>query len=316
MKRYFKTIDQQIDILKTRGLIINDENKAKEILLHYNYYKVINGTIMFFNQSKYPYKYERGTTFKEIEAVHVFDKEIKKIFLNSILDIERHLRSIISYTFMEHHPEANSYLNPDNFNNDRSLIDANIYSMSKTIENFEEEVNYNKSIKYYYEKYNHVPLWFLINFISFGKLVNFYETMKNDEAYEVANDFTKFLNANLPEAEGYYLTNRQFQTVITNIKEIRNVCAHDNLILNYKCENDIYDIAPIHDKYDIERDDDKRDLFNVYIVMQILLSKKQFSELTGMLKEKIELLRKSVNEKAFHKVMQSIGFKEAFWGVL
>ncbi|NLW52685.1 MAG: Abi family protein [Tissierellia bacterium] len=312
MKRYFKTVDQQIDILKSRGLIIKDENLAKEILLHYNYYKVINGTIMFFNRKDDPYKYLDNTTFEEIEATHVFDKEIKKIFLNSILDIERHLRSIVAYTFMEHHPEANSYLNPDNFNNDKSLIDANIYSMSKTIDNFEEEVNYNKSIKYYYKKYNHVPLWFLINFISFGKLVNFYETMKDNEAYEVANDFTKFLTDNIPEAKGYYLTQRQFESVIKNIKEIRNVCAHDNLILSYKCEDDIVDIAPIHDKYGIEKNDDKKDLFNVYIVMQILLTKDQFRDLSNLIRAQIEELRKLINKKAFDKVMESIGFMDIF----
>ena len=50
MIEYFKSTDQQIDILKSRGLIINDEKRAKEVLLRYNYYKIINATIPFFTE--------------------------------------------------------------------------------------------------------------------------------------------------------------------------------------------------------------------------------------------------------------------------
>lgn len=44
----FKTIDQQIEILLDRGLIIDDINKAKEYLLTQNYYNIINGYGNFF----------------------------------------------------------------------------------------------------------------------------------------------------------------------------------------------------------------------------------------------------------------------------
>lgn len=39
----YKTFEQQIDILKERGLIINNIEYAKEILSIHNYYNVING---------------------------------------------------------------------------------------------------------------------------------------------------------------------------------------------------------------------------------------------------------------------------------
>ena len=38
----FKNLDEQIEILKSRGLKFNDENKAKKYLLNYNYYNIIN----------------------------------------------------------------------------------------------------------------------------------------------------------------------------------------------------------------------------------------------------------------------------------
>ena len=42
MSKPFKTLDEQISILKSRGLIIPDEEAAKLSLLCNNYYNVIN----------------------------------------------------------------------------------------------------------------------------------------------------------------------------------------------------------------------------------------------------------------------------------
>ncbi len=312
MKAYFRTLDEQIDLLRSRNLLIEDEERAKDKLLDYNFYKVINGTRKYFTVESDLYKYRDGIEFRDLEKLHEFDKFIKRHFLNSILDIERHLRSIISYVFMQYHPEKNAYLNPNNFNNDTSLISANIHTLSKTIENYREEKNYHKSIEYYEKKYDHVPFWFLINFISFGKLVNFFQTMKEKEAYEVANTFTKFLRANNEEADGYYITVRQFDSFITAIKDIRNVVAHDNLILGYEANEDLAMIDPIFDQYEIEKRDGRHKVFHVYLVMQLFLSRSQFRELTFNLQNSIEILGKEIEEKAFHMVMRDLGFPNGF----
>lgn len=39
----FKTLDNQIDILISRGLVVSDKEVTKSILLRENYYNVING---------------------------------------------------------------------------------------------------------------------------------------------------------------------------------------------------------------------------------------------------------------------------------
>ena len=91
MFEYFKSTDQQIDILKSRGLIINDEKRAKEVLLRYNYYKIINATLPFFTEKSKngKFKYREGTDFLDLYEVHHFDKELKKILLSQMLEIER-----------------------------------------------------------------------------------------------------------------------------------------------------------------------------------------------------------------------------------
>ena len=60
----FKTIDEQINILKSRGLKIGNEQKAKNILKKYNYFDVINGFESFFLETASPKTY-KNTLFTD-----------------------------------------------------------------------------------------------------------------------------------------------------------------------------------------------------------------------------------------------------------
>ena len=110
----FKTIEEQIDILKNRGLIFNDENKAKQILISNNYYNVINGYKDLFITQGSKDNFINGTTFEEIYHLYDFDKKIKDIFLEYILKVENNLRSYIAYYFSMYHGNDN-YLKLDSF---------------------------------------------------------------------------------------------------------------------------------------------------------------------------------------------------------
>lgn len=47
----FKNIDEQIEILKNRGLVFKDLNLAKRYLLTNNYYNIINGYGKYFQNN-------------------------------------------------------------------------------------------------------------------------------------------------------------------------------------------------------------------------------------------------------------------------
>ena len=70
-QKVFKTIDEQIDILKNRGMIINDVDKAKELLLRENYF-FINGYRHIFIKNKKEGNFIPGVTFEELYAVFQF----------------------------------------------------------------------------------------------------------------------------------------------------------------------------------------------------------------------------------------------------
>ena len=56
----FKTIDEQIEILKHKGLIIDDENYAKDILMRENYF-FVSGYRHLFLKSKNERKFLPNT---------------------------------------------------------------------------------------------------------------------------------------------------------------------------------------------------------------------------------------------------------------
>ena len=61
--KYATTLDEQVEILKTRGLVINDEEKAKEVLLDIGYYRF--GAYLFPFEKKYPSKKNRDHIYKD-----------------------------------------------------------------------------------------------------------------------------------------------------------------------------------------------------------------------------------------------------------
>lgn len=100
MEKIFKTIDEQIDILKSRKIIIDDYDKAYNLLSKNNYYYLINGyKDLFIDFTSKEEKYINGTKLEELYALYEFDKDIKINFLKYLLLIENEIDTYIAYEF-------------------------------------------------------------------------------------------------------------------------------------------------------------------------------------------------------------------------
>ena len=96
MEKNFKTIDEQIEILKEKNLIIEDEETAKEILLRENYFFLMGYRHVFMISSK-ERKFIPGTTFSEVYSLFTFDRNFRNIIFKNVLVIENQLKSVLSY---------------------------------------------------------------------------------------------------------------------------------------------------------------------------------------------------------------------------
>lgn len=312
MTQYFKSIEEQIDILISRGLEVNDKKRAGDVLLRYNYYKIINSTLPFLTEAdkEKGYKYRPGTNFEDLIEVHNFDKELKKILLSQMLEIERISRSVISYKFVEKYPENGAYLNPKNYDNgNRGFVLTNIDSIKETLENYKEEKNFNKSINYYLEKYGSVPFWFIINFLSFGRVVNIYEVLDYKLREDIADEFQVFVQENISKELKEFITPSMLHSFLNNAKDIRNIAAHDNLILGYTFD-DLEYFETIHSKYGISKSDKRNRLFDTMVVLQALIPKDYYQNMEKEVDNLIAKLKDQVDEIAYNSILESIGYKK------
>ena len=86
MEKHFKTLDEQLEILKSKGLIIEDEEHTKEILLRENYF-FINGYRMLLMNSYKDKTFVVGSTFRELYGIFKFDRNIRNILFKNLLII-------------------------------------------------------------------------------------------------------------------------------------------------------------------------------------------------------------------------------------
>ena len=91
-KKEFRTLDEQVDILKGKGLIINDPEKVKDILLRENYFFINGYRQMFYNSNR---KFIQGTTFEELYSTFLFDRNLRNELFKNILVLENNVKSII-----------------------------------------------------------------------------------------------------------------------------------------------------------------------------------------------------------------------------
>ena len=261
MEKDFKTIEEQIEILKTRGLLVN-EGRATEILTDNNYYYLINGyKDLFVNKNSDAEKYKENVTLEEIYALYKFDSELRINLLRYILIIERRLDTYIAYEFSKAYGNK-EYLTESNFDNNK----RNGYKITNLIAdirtNMTEQIKIgNKMLNHYIKKHGFIPLWVLIRIMTLGEVSKFYELMKQKDQNAIAKKFG--------------VREKTLKTYLHNIAIVRNICAHDEKLYDLKLNNAIIK-NNIHFNYNLDLKDGEysngyKDLFSIIIILKVLL---------------------------------------------
>lgn len=261
-EKIFRDTRIQIGILKSRGVIIKKKKWAKKTIRTVNYYNLINGYKEPFLQIGTTYeKYIFGTTLEEIYALYEFDRKLRIITLEYILEIEKQVKSLIAYCFSKEHGHKN-YLNLENFDtqgikkyNQACDLLSNLYK--KISLNIDKDL----SVSHYVNGKNYLPLWVLVNTLSMGDISKFYSNMIQQER----NDVARRLKWGVRE--------HQLASCLFFLSTIRNRCAHDERLYSYLsyinlCNNKYF-------RY-FHRISDTNNYFAVMIAFKILLPEKRY----------------------------------------
>lgn len=298
MEKNFKTIDEQIEILKDKGLIIEDEQLAKETLLRENYFFIMGYRHIFMNSQK-DRRFIPGTTFKELYSLFLFDRYFRNIIFKNLLVIENQLKSVISYQLSKKYGyREKDYLNPKNFTSDHDKTRR----VRDIIDKMKRQIRINASSHnatvHYMNNYGYIPLWVLVKVLSFGIVCELYTILKKEDQVEIAEIFETD-----SETLGY---------VLIILSNYRNLCAHEDIVFDHRTERIVPDTKYHKSMYIPKMDGEyiygKNDLFSVIIILKILLNKRDFRLMMKEIEYEIELLDGRIDSIPIEKVLDKMGF--------
>ena len=211
------TIDEQICLLKKRGLCISQGDNAVFYLEHISYYRL--GEYWYSMQSnKEAHEFKPNSKFSDVIALYDFDSELRLLLFGLIEKIEISLRTKLIY-HLSHEFDPWWFVNFNLFIDSKALI--------KTLANLEEEITRTKesTIKNHYRKYKDdlrfPPAWKSLEQTSFGALSKLYGNLKNT------------IHSKDIIAQEYGVVNHTYlPSWLQSIAQIRNYCAHHSRLWN------------------------------------------------------------------------------------
>jgi len=210
------TIAQQIQILKDRGLIIEDEERASRYLSFISLYRLRAYTYSYQDNSKPNQPFYKGITFDIVLNTYLFDRKLRLLVFDAIERIEIAMRTQIVYQYSiiygaNWYENKNLYRKPYLFNRDLKQIDK---ELKRSNEVFIK--HYNKT----YSTPERPPAWMTLEIFSMGLLSKIYENLKiSDEKKIIARNF----NLGHPFV---------LESWMHSLSVIRNICAHHSRLWN------------------------------------------------------------------------------------
>lgn len=292
----FKDLNEQINILKSRGLIINDVDITKDILLRENYF--------FVNGYRHPFlenenKYKKGTTFEEVYSLFLFDRSLRNIIFKYLLIVENNIKSILSYQLSKKYGYRESdYLKTKTFDNKPNKL----RQIEDLINKMKRQVRINgfqhSATRHYMYNYGYVPLWILVKVLSFGIVSEMYSILKIEDRIEIAKNFNvsaEDLSIYLPLLSNY-----------------RNICAHEDILYENKTQRMINDTV-YHKMLGIDQVDSeyvlgKNDIFSLIIILKRILREEDFKNMMSELENKINTLAYNLKTIDISIIRDILGF--------
>lgn len=216
------TYSEQLDLLKSRGLIITDEERVIRYLKQISYYRL---SAYFLPFQSVKDKFDDGINFDLILETYLFDRKLRLLIFDCIERIEIAIRAQIVYVL------ANKY-NNSHWQDDTNIFIKPTIKLGYETNPFQEFQDIIKSsckarttevfIKHYKENYkapDNPPSWMCVELLTIGELSRLYKGLRNtSDKQDIANYFG--------------LHHTIFASWLHSLTYVRNICAHHARLWN------------------------------------------------------------------------------------
>ena len=210
------SIDEQIDLLVSRGMVVPDRARVTRYLSHISYFRLRGYWIPFEEEGKgSDHAFREGTSFDSVLDLYVFDRKFRLLVLEAIERVE--------VSFRAHFANELGIRYGSHFYLDAAFL-RNASMHNRLIESLRTEIDRSKEtfIEHYRETYDQPPLppiWAASEVMSFGQLSTWF---KNIKARSDRNLIAKI----------YGIDETVLQSFMHHLTFIRNITAHHGRLWN------------------------------------------------------------------------------------
>ncbi|MEG2651576.1 MAG: Abi family protein [Eubacterium sp.] len=222
----FKTYAEQMELIRSKNVLIKDTEFAEQALRNISYYTLINGYKNTFLSEDGSERFIDGVTIELLYTIHLLDNSFNNILFKNILYIERSLKTKLSYIVGRDYSiccaskldldNLDDYFHPNHYIQNRQRTNT-LIDLRKSV----DRCRHNTSTYYYKCQKNHIPPWIFVNDIPFGMAIRWYSILKSSAKDEICNEFIK---------EPLTLEDKKefINNAFALLKDFRNGIAHGN----------------------------------------------------------------------------------------
>lgn len=207
------TFTEQVDLLRARGMVVDDQTEAEFYLRHLNYYR-LGAYWLPFEEDHDSHLFKPGTHFKQVLNLYIFDRELRLLVLDALERLEVSVRTQWAYE-LGHRHGAHAHLEPAiAYRQDRWL--TNLEALEKEVRRSDEVF-----IRHFTATYSEAlpPVWAVCEVMSLGLLSRWYANIKP-------------MSTRTAIASVYGLDQRVLESWLHHLTLVRNACAHHSRLWN------------------------------------------------------------------------------------
>ena len=212
MARKARSVKEQIELLKKRGMIFDDEDKAEQILEDVGYYR-LGFYWYYFQKDLKKHLFQENTYFSTVIDLYYIDVDLRFLLIKVLSRIEINLRTHIIYTVSNHYKN-----NPFWFADKRIMKNQFV----DTLDDFYTDIKKkNKVISEHHRKYpndKYAPAWKTLEFMTLGSLYTLFISLKEKNVKEEIASKYKIKSVKI------------FDNYFKVIFNIRNICSHTRVL--------------------------------------------------------------------------------------
>ena len=257
-----------VPLLKQRGLIIPNEQKAVSYLSTISYFRFSAYLYPLLKEPKTEHLYKEDATFDKALDMYRFDRKLRILFFNEIEKIEVAIRTAMNNLITNELNDVFWATNPKYFRNPAIF--------AKTLKLIQTETAKTKEdfIAHFQSKYSnpYPPIWMITEIIPLGVLVNLCNNLASKSLLKkVAHQF----GLPLPV----------FSSWIVLLVNLRNICGHHTRLWNREIPFTSHKLNnPKFAWINSDNTDMKRVYFRICIIKYLLFTVSPNNKFTQKLK--------------------------------